>query len=142
MSELKDKYIFIIEDDVTNMSVYAVTFKRIGALVIQDYWNINTLKLLHSQPRIDAILLDLNLHYGINGYEIYDQIKAVPALADIPVIAVSAADPTTHISKTKEKGFAGFIGKPINPFKLPEQVAACLRGEAVWYIPGEQLGDY
>jgi two-component system cell cycle response regulator DivK len=35
-------------------------------------------------------------------------------------------------SRAKKAGFDGFIGKPIDPDRFPEQVRAVLKGEAVW----------
>lgn len=133
MNELKGKRIFIIEDNIMNMTVYAVALKRSGASVIEDYRNTNSLESLACCMPIDAILLDLMLRYKINGYEIYDKLQADPELASIPVIVVSAADPGIEIPNAKAKGLAGFIGKPIDPVKFPEQVAACINGEPVWY---------
>lgn len=53
-------------------------------------------------------------------------------LRDIPVIAVSSLDADTEIPKAQEKGFSGFISKPINSVKFPEQLLACINGEKVW----------
>ncbi|NDJ75028.1 MAG: response regulator [Chloroflexi bacterium] len=141
MNELKGKRIFIVEDDVTNMAVYAVTLRQTGATVIRDYLNTDSISLLTNHLPIDVILLDLMLRFRVSGYDIYDELAAHPELADIPVIAVSASDPALEIPKAKAKGFAGFIGKPINPRKFPEQIAACINGEPVWYAHHNSLED-
>lgn len=134
MQELKNKRIFIVEDDATNMAVFAVSLRQSGAIIVQDPWNRQTLSILQSNMPVDAILLDLMLKNNISGYDIFDQIKDVPELADIPVIIVSAKDPGIEIPKAKAKGFSGFIGKPISPILLPQQVAQCIAGEKVWYV--------
>ena len=132
MTDLQDRRIFVVEDDVANMAVYATLLKAAGALVFQDPWNFNTLKMLLQFLPVDAILLDLMLRRGISGYEILDQIKSCPELVSIPVIAVSASDPSIEIPKTQEKGFAGFISKPIMLAQFPSQVASCIEGRPVW----------
>lgn len=142
MEELNDKRIFIVEDNPMNMAVYATTLKRSGAIVIQDPWNVGTLHTLLNHLPIDIILLDLMLKHNMDGYTIYDQLKAHPQLKDIPVVAVSAADPDVEIPRAKAKGFAGFIGKPIRLYDFPKQIADCLRGEAVWYAHESKLEDY
>lgn len=134
MQELKNKRVFIVEDDATNMAVFAVSLRQSGASIVQDPWNRQTLSILKSNMPVDAILLDLMLKNNISGYDIYDQIRSVPELAYIPVIIVSAADPSIQIPKAKAKGFSGFIGKPISPILLPKQVAQCIAGEKVWYV--------
>jgi CheY-like chemotaxis protein len=129
---LDGKRIFVVEDDVANMAIYAVTLKKSGATVIQDHWNADTPNLLAQHLPVDIILLDLMLRQGISGYDIFDQLRLDPVLGRIPVIAVSAFDPEVEIPKAKARGFAGYISKPINLQKFPAQVAACLGGQPVW----------
>ena len=133
MADLNGKRIFIVEDDVMNMAVYAITLKQHGASVIQDPWNANTLNMIKQFMPIDIVLLDLMLKGDVSGYDIHAKIRAENDFADIPVLAVSASDPTVEIPKTKEQGFNGFISKPINVRLFPEQVLACIHGEKIWY---------
>ena len=133
MVDLNNKRIFIIEDNPTNLAVYAVTLKRFGALIIQDYWSVNTIEMMKRSLPLDLVLLDLMLRGGVSGYDIFDKIKDAPELVDIAVLAVSASDPEVEVPKTKEKGFNGFISKPINVQAFPEQVAKCMNGGEVWY---------
>lgn len=133
MNELLGKHIFIVEDDPTNMAVNAVTLKRSGARITQDIWNIGTVAQLLKRLPVDVILLDLMLRHNMNGYDIFHEIKMHPYLQDIPVVAVSAADPTIEIPKAKSLGFAGFIGKPIMPRLFGSQILQCINGDPVWY---------
>jgi CheY-like chemotaxis protein len=137
--DLAGKKIFVVEDDVSSMAICAVTLKRSGAVVVQDHWNTDTLQMLAHHMPVDMILLDLMLRLGMSGYDIFDAIKASPDFRHIPVIAVSASDPGVEIPRTRSRGFAGFISKPINLKRFPGQVAACLDGQAVWipsYVSG------
>ena len=138
MDELSGKRIFVIEDDPTNMAVFAATLKRSGALVMQDPWNGRTVKLLKQFLPVDIILIDLMLRFGVSGYEIFDKIKHEPELAAVPVVVVSASDPEVEIPRAMEKGFAGFIAKPIDSSQFPLQIACCMKGDQVWYS-GEKL---
>ena len=135
MDELQGKRILVVEDNALNLAVFATALRRSGAVVIQDYWNTNTTNLVARHLPVDAILLDLMLKHHISGYAIFDELQADPALADIPVIVVSAADPDTEIPRAKRKGMAGFIGKPISHSKFAQQVAACIDGSPVWDAP-------
>ena len=130
---LQNKRILIVEDNVTNMAVYNALLRHSGAIVIQDFMNANMVNVLTRHLPIDVILMDLMLRFGISGYSLVERIKAVPLLADIPVIAVSASDPELEIPKAKACGFAGFIGKPIDPTLFPFQIADCMTGKPVWH---------
>jgi len=129
---LEGKRVFVIEDDVTNMAVFTVALKNAGALVMQDFWNSASVALLKQTMPVDVVLLDLMLRHGASGYDIFDQLRAVPELASVPVIVVSASDPEIEIPRAKVKGMTGFIGKPISLQEFPRQVAACLNGEPMW----------
>lgn len=142
MNELKGKRIFIIEDDPTNMAVFAVTLKKSGATVLQDFWNTDSVNMLRNRLPIDVIVLDLMLRHKMSGYGIFDELKMHPELATIPVIIVSAADPGIEIPKAQAKGVAGFIGKPIRPSLFATQIASCINGEPVWYSQHGTLEDF
>ena len=133
MHVLGSKKIFIVEDDTMNMVVYGALLRNTGATVIQDLWTTDSINMMLRKLPIDVILMDLMLRYGNTGYDIFQTIQKYPELRNIPVIAVSAADPGIEIPKARDMGFAGFIGKPINPVKFPEQILSCVQGEPVWY---------
>lgn len=130
---LQGKRILIVEDNVTNMAVYNVLLRKSGALIIQDFMNADTVHMLIQRLPIDVILMDLMLRNGVSGYTLIELIKAQPQLAAIPVIAVSASDPEIEIPKAQASGFAGFIGKPIEPMLFPGQIADCIAGKPVWH---------
>jgi CheY-like chemotaxis protein len=81
---------------------------------------------------IDVLLLDLMLPKGLSGYEVFDQIRAVPGLQDFPIVAVTALDPGIGMNKAREKGFKGYITKPIRANTFGQYIAAILDGKEVW----------
>lgn len=133
MGILARKRIFVVEDDANNISVTSVILREQGATVLPDGWNSRTVELLSDYMPVDVILLDLMLLHGVSGYDIFKALKANPALAQIPVVAVSASDPEIEIPRAQAMGFAGFIGKPINLHLFPQQVLDCMAGRPVWY---------
>ena len=134
MLKLQGKRIFIVEDNITNLAVFATTLRQQGATVIQNAWNVGTADVLEQKLPIDVILLDINLRRGISGYDVFDEIKANPQLVHIPVVAVTSLDPETEIPKAQGKGFSGFISKPISLVNFPAQIAGVIAGEAVWVV--------
>jgi two-component system cell cycle response regulator DivK len=136
MHDLQGKRIFIVEDDIINMAVFAAVLRQTNAIIIQDAWNANTISLLTQSLPVDIILLDLMLRFKVSGYDIYDKIKADPQLCKIPIVAVSASDPEIEIPKAKDKGFMGFISKPIDVSQFSTQIAECIDGKQVWHNQG------
>jgi len=59
-----------------------------------------------------VILMDINLP-GLNGFEAMARLRADPATAAIPVLAVSANAMATDLEKGVEAGFFGYVTKPL-----------------------------
>jgi len=111
---LEGKRIFIIEDDLVNLSVLTVCLRESGAYVEQDVLGYGIVThILESLP-IDLIVLDIILRREVNGYAVYDDIRNNPKLKDIPVVVVTSLDPEIEIPKAKAMGINGFVGKPID----------------------------
>lgn len=130
---LKDKTIFIVEDNSQNRVIFEMSLIRHGAIIDFERWGAATVARLSGLPRIDLIILDLQLADGVSGYDLYDQIRLLPKYAAVPIIAVSAMDPAIALPKVREKGFAGFIAKPIDRALFPNQIAEIIQGKQIWH---------
>ncbi len=137
---LKGKHIFIVEDNPQNRVVFQMALIIQGARVDFERWGKDTLQILKGIGSVDLIVLDLMLHNGVSGYDIFDQIRAIERFQSIPIIAVSASDPSTALPETQRRGFSGFIAKPIDMELFAEQVVKVLAGEKVWYAGGVYTG--
>lgn len=134
---LKGKNIFIVEDNLQNRIVFQIALVRDGATVDFERHGRETIYRLTTAFPIDLIILDLMLAGGLSGFDLYDQIRAQRGFETIPVIAVSAMDPSVAIPKAREKGMNGFIAKPIDNRLFAGQLARVLEGEQVWYTGNE-----
>jgi CheY-like chemotaxis protein len=140
MMLLKDKRIFIVEDNIQNRVVFQMTLLRHGAIVDFERSGRDTISRLNTAAQQDLIILDLMLVDNISGLDLYDEIRQLPKHVDVPIIAVSAMDPALAIPKTRARGFAGFIAKPIDSHLFPKQIAALIAGEAVWHT-GDRISS-
>lgn len=133
LRELNNKRIFYIEDDIFNRSIVQTILERYGVKFWFDRWGKEQTiqRLLKFQP-VDLILLDLMLPDGVTGYDIYAEILNTPALADIPAIIVSAADPSIEMPKARQLGINGYISKPIDVMTFPRYLVEFFQGESVW----------
>lgn len=130
---MKNKHIFVIEDNPMNRLIYQVMFVVYEAKITFEPYGIDTLSKLKNAGKVDLIILDLMLPRGVSGFDIYQQIKLLPNYQAIPVVAVSAMDPTIAIPRAKELGINGFIAKPIDSDIFPTQLANILAGEEIWF---------
>lgn len=129
---LENKHVFVVEDNAQNLAIVSAVLRRNGATVSFDRWGIETAERMARLNKIDIILLDLMFPRGVTGYDVFDKIKSYPELADIPIVAVTASDPSVEMNKVRDKGFSGFISKPINHKVFATQIATVLEGTPVW----------
>ena len=74
----------------------------------------------------DLILMDINLP-EIDGYELTAMFKSMPGYENIPIIALTANVMKGDREKTLAAGCDGYIQKPIDVDRLPEQIRSYLR---------------
>lgn len=129
---LKNKRIFIVEDNLENRAIMQMLLERAGAATAIDRWGRDTCQRMKDFAPVDLVLLDLMFPSDVTGYDVYDAIRAVPEFKRTPIVAVSAADPATEIPKTHARGFAGFISKPVSFRDFTNHIAVLLQGEPVW----------
>ena len=65
----------------------------------------------------DLIILDLGLPAG-DGFVVMERLKAVPALALIPIIIVSARDARANQERALDAGAKAFLQKPVDNAEL------------------------
>jgi len=130
--QLKNKLIFIVEDNAQNRVVFQMALVGTGARVEFERWGADAISRLENFRSVDLIILDLMLSNGISGYDIFSKIRALPDYAAVPIIAVSAAEPAIALPKTRDLGFSGFIAKPIDDDLFPRQIEQVLSGGKVW----------
>jgi CheY-like chemotaxis protein len=130
---LNGKRIFYIEDNVANRAIIQTILELDGAQVAFERWGRSeVIGQLRAFMPVDIILLDLMFPRGVTGYDVFDTIRACPEFAHIPIVAVSASDPSVEIPKARARGFAGFISKPISLADFPHQVASLITGDQIW----------
>ncbi|MFO7623092.1 MAG: response regulator [Anaerolineales bacterium] len=76
--------------------------------------------------RPDLILMDINLP-GVDGYTLTAKLKALPQLARIPIVAMTANVMKGDRERTLQAGCDGYIQKPVDIDSLPEQIDYFLR---------------
>jgi two-component system cell cycle response regulator DivK len=128
----KDAYVLVVEDNLQNLVLIARLLAFIG--VRRYEWKASgwqVLEFADTMPQVDLVLMDLHLPYQ-DGYEALAKLRGDSRFAETRVVAVTAdANPTT-MEKVRKAGFDGFLGKPIDPDKFPDQIIQILQGENVW----------
>lgn len=124
--------VLIIEDDANNLLITTSLLRLIGVKYINaraSGWQ--GLKLAERMDRVDLILLDIQLP-DEDGYIVLKRIRTNPKLQAARVVAVTANVLPQDEARARAAGFDGFIGKPLNFDRFPQQILTLLNGESVW----------
>jgi two-component system cell cycle response regulator DivK len=129
----KDTTILVVEDNVSNFVLIA---RMLGYMGIHCEWKTSGYEVVEyadTLPRLDLILMDIRLPYE-DGYGALRKIRASAALKDTLVVAVTAEASTDQLNKARAAGFDGFLGKPLDMDRFPDQIRRILAGDAVWEL--------
>lgn len=129
----KGTTILVVEDNVANFVLIA---RMLGYMGIHCEWKTSGYEVVEyadTLPRLDLILMDIRLPYE-DGYGALQKIRSSATLKETLVIAVTAEASVAQINKAKDSGFDGFIGKPLDPDRFPDQIRKILLGDQVWEI--------
>jgi two-component system sensor histidine kinase/response regulator len=80
-----------------------------------------------SRATFDLILLDLQMP-GMDGFQTARYIRAIPAYADTPIIAVTANCSSDYRDRCIQTGMQGFLAKPVQSKELVQTVERHLAG--------------
>lgn len=128
----KEAHVLVVEDNVPNFVLIARLLAYMG--IQRCEWKTTgwgVVDFADTMPRIDLILMDLRLPHE-DGYEALKQIRSHPRLRNTRVVVVTAQGSPAEMEKSKQAGFDGFISKPLDADRFPEQIRKILYGDAVW----------
>ena len=132
--EPKDAHVLVVEDNVPNFVLIARMLAYMG--VQRCEWKTTgwgVVDFAGTMPQVDLILMDLRMPHE-DGYDALRQIRKHPRLKDTVVVAVTAHGSAEEIRKARESGFDGFLNKPLDPDKFPDQIRRVLQGDSVWEL--------
>ncbi len=129
---LHDKHVLVVEDNVAN---YHLILRLLTELGIEHCdWISSGWKVAREADQlgpIDLILLDIQLPYE-DGFAVQRKLREHPGFKDAQIVAVTAYASETYMQRARDDGFDGFIGKPLDPDRFPDQIRRILEGQAVW----------
>src|SRR5690606_11974350 len=118
----------IIDDDAYNIYVMErlLDKENISYTAIRDLSGL--VQLLQEEKSINIVFLDLEMP-NKDGYEVIKILKK-HLNPQIPIIACTVH--TAEVNRARKIGFSGFIAKPLDLDRFPDQVERILKGETVW----------
>jgi len=122
---MSDVRILYIEDNPENRLLVRRVLEAEGYSVLEAEDGSSGLEMA-ARIRPDLILLDINLP-EMDGYDLARRFRDTVGLEQVPILAITANVMKGDRERTLAAGCSGYIQKPIDVDRLPDQVRAALR---------------
>ena len=125
---MSQKTVFIIEDEEDAADMFAEMMRVSGYRVLRTSSSTPALTMMAAE-KPDVVILDIMMP-EISGLEILRQMRREPALANIPVVVVSAKSLPADIKIGMEAGASIYLTKPVGFVELREAIERALGGQS------------
>jgi HAMP domain-containing protein/signal transduction histidine kinase/CheY-like chemotaxis protein len=119
---LADKTVLIVDDDIRNIFALSTVLEEHGMIIKSAGNGRDAIHLLREDSVIDVVLMDIMMP-EMDGFETMREIRKVPGLKDLPIIAVTAKAMKGDRERCIEAGAWDYLAKPVDP----EQMLVVLR---------------
>ncbi|KFA05632.1 histidine kinase [Xanthomonas vasicola pv. musacearum NCPPB 2005] len=115
---LEGAHLLLVDDSEINCEVAQRILEGEGAMVTVAHDGEQAVSTLKRAPNLfHLVLMDVQMPV-VDGYEATRRLRQTPALASLPVIALTAGAFRPQQEKALEAGMNGFIAKPFNVEEL------------------------
>lgn len=118
-------HVLYIEDNAGNRALVKRILEAEGYSVSEAVDGPSGLKMA-AEGAFDLILLDINLP-EIDGYNLARRLRGMPNLRTVPILALTANVMPGDQGRALAAGCDGYIQKPIDVDRLPQQIMAALQ---------------
>jgi CheY-like chemotaxis protein len=113
LPELAGAKVLIVDDDIRNIFSLTSVLENHDVEVLYAERGKDGILILEQTPGIDVALIDIMMP-EMDGYETMQQIRQQPALARLPLIAVTAKAMKGDRQKCLDAGASDYIAKPVD----------------------------
>ena len=116
--------VLIVDDEPDNLSLASDFLEFTGAATAKAGGADEGLEQVDLfKPNL--ILLDLDMPF-VDGWDMHRQLRAMPNLHSVPIVAVTALAMPDDADKVYTAGFDGYITKPFRVRELLDALSACI----------------
>jgi CheY-like chemotaxis protein len=119
---LPGKKVLIVDDDMRNIFALTTILEEHEMVVAAADNGREAIRILQNQPDIDIVLMDIMMP-EMDGIDTMREIRKIPQLKSLPIVAVTAKAMKGDREKCIEAGAWDYLSKPVDR----EQMLAVLR---------------
>lgn len=113
--------LLVVDDESTTRRLVMFTLRPLNVEVIGAEDGSSALELARTHS-IDMMLVDINLP-TMDGFTLIAELKAIPQLQDVPLVAFTARNYPEDETRAQQLGAVGFLYKPFSTQELRNLVS-------------------
>ncbi len=122
-------HLLLVDDSISVRKVVAKMLTRAGYRVSTAADGLEALELLRGTS-FDALLSDLEMP-RMNGYELIEEVRRKPDLAELPLLVMTTRAGEKHMRLAFELGATDYLTKPVDETKLLSFLSRAVAGRSV-----------
>jgi CheY-like chemotaxis protein len=119
---LAGRKVLIVDDDMRNIFALSTILEEHDMVIESADNGRDAIKTLQADPDVEIVLMDIMMP-EMDGMETMREIRKIPQLKNLPIVAVTAKAMKGDREKCIEAGAWDYLSKPVDP----EQLLAVLR---------------
>jgi CheY-like chemotaxis protein len=123
--DLHGRRLLLVDDDMRNLFALSKVLRARGMDVAMAQDGRKALDLLDKDPGLELVLMDIMMPV-MDGYETMREIRSKPAVAGIPIIALTAKAMRGDRERCLEAGANDYLSKPIDIDRLLSMIRVWL----------------
>lgn len=142
-SSTSDRPVVLVVDDYAETRRLIFFYLRDEYEVVEAESAEEAVAYLAEGNPADLVVMDINFQDGMNGMTATEQIRAIPELASLPILATSAYAYPDDRTRFLETGFDDYIAKPLFKERTLKKVRSLLSGSGgeVWVTMKRPNGE-
>jgi CheY-like chemotaxis protein len=123
---LAGRKVLIVDDDMRNIFALTTILEESNMVVVYENNGRDAIRTLQTDPEIDIVLMDIMMP-EMDGMETMREIRKIPQLKNLPIVAVTAKAMKGDREKCIEAGAWDYLSKPVDTELLLTVLRAWLR---------------
>jgi PAS domain S-box-containing protein len=113
--------VLYVEDNRINAMLFEEALRPYPQIELEVAEDGQMAMSLAQERAPDVLVLDAHLP-GMSGFEVFDALRALPGLNDVPAFMCSADAMPEDVARARDAGFAGYWTKPIDIVAVTDEL--------------------
>jgi CheY-like chemotaxis protein len=114
---LRGRKVLIVDNDARNIFALSIVLETRDMTVVSATNGRQAVEIIKKTPDLSIILMDIMMP-GMDGYQTMREIRSLPELQDLPILALTAKAMKGDREKCLEAGASDYIAKPVDSAQL------------------------